>query len=176
MVKNVVQTGFQVANKVQENLSASNIWDKVISFIPECVNKISTTLNKKKVAAIMGMQNPEPYTSTGVQTSRKSTSLIPKRKTTITSKTLTLPKSQASKKNSNSPPTPPPRGSSTTTTAQIHMPPMTTRSGPKKMHIHHFQPKPLLMGLCRIMSNKNPNLLKRQWEKCLLKLKVLLLV
>ena len=35
MVKNVVQTGFQVANKVQENLSASNIPDKVISFIPE---------------------------------------------------------------------------------------------------------------------------------------------
>ena len=48
MLKNVVQTSFQVANKVQENLSASNIPDKVLSFIPECVNKISTTLNKKK--------------------------------------------------------------------------------------------------------------------------------
>ena len=47
LVKNVVQRGFQVANKVQDNLSASNILHKVISFIPECVNKISTTLNKK---------------------------------------------------------------------------------------------------------------------------------
>ena len=91
MVKNVVQTGFQVANKVQENLSASNIQDKVISFIPECVNKISTTLNKKKVAAVMGMQNSEPC---GVQTSRKSTSLIPKRKTTTTFKASALPKSK----------------------------------------------------------------------------------
>ena len=35
MVKNVVQTGFQVANKVQENLSASNIQNKVISFISD---------------------------------------------------------------------------------------------------------------------------------------------
>ena len=133
MVENVVQTGLQVANKVQENLSASNIRDKVISFIPECVNKTSTTLNKKKEAAVMGMQNSEPCTSTGVQTSRKSTSLIPKRKTTTTSKASTLPKSQTSKKNSNSPPpTPPPRRSSSIiTTAQIHMPPMTTRSAAK---------------------------------------------
>ena len=139
MVKNFVQTGFQVANKVQENLSASNIQDKVISFIPECVNKISTTLNKKKAAAVMGMQNPEPCTSTGVQTSRKSTSLIPKRKTTTTSKASTLPISQASKKGCNSPPTPPPRrSSSSTTTVQIHMPPMTTRSVAKIMQIHQF--------------------------------------
>ena len=132
MVKNVVQTGFQVVNKVQGNLSASNIQDKVISFIPECVNKIPTTLNKKKVAAVMGMQNPEPCTSTGVQTSRKSISLIPKRKRITTSKASTLPISQPSKKNCNSPPTPPPRRySSTTTTAQIHLPPMTTRSAAK---------------------------------------------
>ena len=133
MLKNVVQTGFQVANKVQENLSANNIQDKVISFIQECVNKISTTLNKKKVTAVMGMQNPEPCTSAGVQISRKSTSLILKRKTTTTSKASTHPKFQPSKKNSNSPPTPPPprRSSSTTATAQIHMPSMTTRSAAK---------------------------------------------
>ena len=116
MVKNIFQTGFQVANKVQENLSASNIQDKVISFISECVNKISTSLNKKKVAVVMGMQNPEPCTSTGVQTSRKSTSLIPKRKTTTTSKASTLSKSQASKKKFQFFPTPPPRRSSSTTT------------------------------------------------------------
>ena len=114
MLKNVVQTGFQVADKMQENLSASNIQDKVISFIPECVNKISTTLNKKKVAAGMGMQNSEPCTSTRVQTSRKATSLIPKRKTT-----------------SSKPP--PRRSSSSTTTVQIHMPPMMTRSAAKKI-------------------------------------------
>ena len=84
------------------------------------------------MAAVMGMQNPEPCTSTGVQTSRKSTNLIPKRKTTTTFEASTHPKSQPSKKNSNSPPTPQPRRSfSTTTTAQIHMPPMTTRSAAK---------------------------------------------
>ena len=84
------------------------------------------------MATVMGIQNPEPCTGTGVQTSRKSTSLIPKRKATTTSKASTLPKSQPSKKKSNSPPTPPlRRSSSTTTTAQIHMPPMTTRSAAK---------------------------------------------
>ena len=151
----------------------------MISFIPECVNKISTTLNKKKVAAVVGMQNPGPCTSTGVQTARKSTSLIPKRKTTTTSKASTLPKSQASKKSCHSPLTPPSkRSSSSTTTVQVHMPPLTTRSAAKKkkkLQIHYFQPKLLLMWLCRIMSNKKPNLLKRQWEKCLLKLRVFLL-
>ena len=78
----------------------------------------------------MGMQNPEPCTSTGVQTSRKSTSLIPKRKTTIP-KASSVPKSQPTKKCSDPPPVPPPRRSSTntfTTTAQVHNSPMTTRS------------------------------------------------
>ena len=82
MVKNVVNTGLEVVNKVQENLSPSDIRDKVVSFISECVSNLTGTLNKKKVAAVMSMQNPEPCTSTGVQTSRKSTSLIPKRITT----------------------------------------------------------------------------------------------
>ena len=57
MVTNVDQTGLQVVNKVQENLSACNVQDKVVSFIPECVNKIPNTLNKKKVATVVGMQN-----------------------------------------------------------------------------------------------------------------------
>ena len=60
---------------------------------------------------VLGMQNPEPSTST----SRKSTSLVPKRKTT-TPKASTIPKSHASKKSSNSPPLPPPRKSSSTNT------------------------------------------------------------
>ena len=161
MVKNVVQTGFEVAIKVQENLSTSNIWDKVISFIPECANKISTTLNKKKVAAVMGMQNPGLCTSTGVQKSRKSTSLIPKRKTITTFKASTLPKSQPSKKNSNSPPTPPPRRStSTTTTAQIHMPPMTTRSAAKNANPPLPTQAPANMAMQNYVKQK-PNLLKR---------------
>ena len=40
MAKNVVNTGLEVVNKVQENLSPSNISDKVVSFIPECVSNI----------------------------------------------------------------------------------------------------------------------------------------
>ena len=78
----------------------------------------------------MGMQNPEPCTSTGVQTSRKFTSLISKRKKT-TPKASSVSKSQPTKKSSNPPPVPPPRRSSTnifTTTAQVHNSPMTTRS------------------------------------------------
>ena len=130
MVKNVVYSGLEVVNKVQENLSPSNIQNKVVSFIPECVSNLTGTLNKKKMAAVMGMQNPEPCTSTGVLTSRKSTSLIPKRKTT-TSKASSVPKFQLTKKSSNPPPVPPPRRSSTntfTTTVQVHSTPMTTRS------------------------------------------------
>ena len=102
----------------------------MVSFIPVCFSNLTGTLNKKKVAAVMEMQNPEPCTSTGVQTSRKSTSLIPKRKTT-TPKASSVPKSQHTKKSSNPPPVPPPRRSSTntfTTTVQVHSTPMTTRS------------------------------------------------
>ena len=97
--------------------------------IPECVNEISGTVNKKKVVTVLGMQNPEPSTST----SRKSTSLVPKRKTTTTPKVSTIPKSSACKKSSNSPPLPPPRKSSSTNTlmtrsSQVHVLPMITRS------------------------------------------------
>ena len=102
----------------------------MVSFIPECVSNLTGTLNKKKVAAVMGMQNPEPCTSTGVQTSRKFASLIPKRKTT-TPKASSVPKSQPTKKSSNLPPVPPPRRScinTFTTAAQVHNSPMTTRS------------------------------------------------
>ena len=130
MVKNAVNMGLEVVSKVQENLSPSSMQDKVVSFIPECVSNLTGTLNEKKVAAVMGMQNPEPCTSTGVQTSRKSTSLIPKRKTT-TPKASNVPKSQPTKTSSNLLPVPPPRRSSTntfTTTAQVHNSPMTTRS------------------------------------------------
>ena len=80
------------------------------------------------MATVLGMQNPEPSTST----LRKSTSLVPKRKTT-TPKASTIPKSQTSKKSSNSPPLPPPRKSSSTNTlmtrsAQVCVLPMITRS------------------------------------------------
>ena len=105
-------------------MSPSNIQDKVVSFIPECVSNLTGTLNEKKVAEIMGTQNPESCTSTGLQTSRKSTSLIPKRKTT-TPKASSVPKSQPTKKSSNPPPVPPPRRS---TTVQVHSITMTTRS------------------------------------------------
>ena len=71
MVKNV-HTSLELVNKVQENLSPGNIRDKVISFIPECVNKISSSMSMNKVAIVLGVQNPEPGTSTGMQTSRKS--------------------------------------------------------------------------------------------------------
>ena len=64
----------------------------MVSFIPKCVSNLTGTLNKKKVASVVGMQNPEPCTSTGVQTLRKSTSLIPKRKTTLP-KASSVPKS-----------------------------------------------------------------------------------
>ena len=102
----------------------------MVSFIPECVSNLTGTLNKKNVAAVIGMQNPEPCTSTGVQTSRKSFSLIPKRKTT-TPKESSVSNSQPTKKSSNPPPVPPPRRSSTntfTTNAQVHNSPMTIRS------------------------------------------------
>ena len=100
----------------------------MVFFIPECVNEISGTVNKKKVVTVLGMQNPEPSTSTP----RKSTSLVPKRKTT-TPKASTIPKFSASKNSSNSPPLPPPRKSSSTNTlmtrsSQVHMLPMITRS------------------------------------------------
>ena len=135
MVKNVVNMGLEVLNKVQENLSPSNSQDKVVSFIPECVSTLTCTLNKKKVTAVMGVQNPEPCTSTGAQTSRKSTSLIPKRKTT-TPKASSVPKSQHTKKSSNPPPLPPPRRSFTntfTTTVQVHSTSMTTRSATRSV-------------------------------------------
>ena len=102
----------------------------MVSYIPECVSNLTGTLNKKKVAAV-GMQNLEPCTSTGVQTSRKSTSLIPKWKT-ATPKASSVPKSQHTKKSSNPPLVPPPpRIFSTntfTTTVQVHSTPITTRS------------------------------------------------
>ena len=93
LVKNVVSTSLEVVNKVQENMSSANFQDKVVSFIPECVSNLTSTLNKKKVATVIGMQKPEPCTSSGVQTSRKSTNLVPKRKTTISKASTILQKS-----------------------------------------------------------------------------------
>ena len=59
----------------------------------------------------MGMQKPEPCTSTLVQTFRKSTSLVPKRKTTT-----------VLQKSSN----PPPSTKPLSATAQVHNSPTTT--------------------------------------------------
>ena len=131
IVKNVVHTGLEVVNKVQENLSASNIQDKVVSYILECVGNLTSTLNKKKVAAVMGMQNTEPCTSTGVPSSRKSTSMVPKRKTT------TLKSSTVSPQNSSHPPPVPPSRRFSTTT--VHNTPLTMRyaatSSAKNVHL-----------------------------------------
>ena len=119
IVKNVVHTDLEVVNKVQENLSASNIRDKVVSYIPECVSNLTSTLNKKKVVVVMGMQNTEPCTSTGVPSSRKSTSMVPKRKTTIPKSSTVSPQNS-----SHPPPVPPSRRFSTTT---VHNTPLTMR-------------------------------------------------
>ena len=68
------------------------------------------------MATVMGMQKPEPCTSTGVQTSRKSTSLVPKRKTTTSKASTVLQKSS----------NPPPSTKPLTATAQVHNSPTTT--------------------------------------------------
>ena len=65
----------------------------------------------------MGMQNPEPCTSTGVQTSRKSTNLVPKRKTTISKASTILQKSS----------NPSPSTKPLTVTIQVHNSSTTTR-------------------------------------------------
>ena len=62
------------------------------------------------MATVMGMQKPEPCTSTGVQTARKSTSLVPKRKTTTSKASTVLQKSS----------NPPPSTKPLTVTAQAH--------------------------------------------------------
>ena len=131
IVKNVVHTGLEVVNKVQENLSASNIQDKVVSYIPECVSNLTSTLNKKKVVAVMGVQNTETCTSTGVPSCRKSTSMVPKRKTT------TLKSSTVPPQNSSHPPAVPPSRRFSTTT--VHNTPLTMRyaatSSAKNVHL-----------------------------------------
>ena len=65
----------------------------------------------------MGMQNPEPCTSTGVQMSRKSTNLVPKRKTTISKASTILQKSS----------NPSPSTKPLTATTQVHNSSTTTR-------------------------------------------------
>ena len=47
-LKNVVSTSLKVVNKVQENLSPGNFQDKVVSFIPECVSNLTSTLKRKE--------------------------------------------------------------------------------------------------------------------------------
>ena len=89
----------------------------MVSLIPECVSNLTSTLNKKKVATVMGMQNPEPCTSTGVQTYRKSPNLVPKRKTTISKASTILQKSS----------NPSPSTKPLTATIQFHNSSTTTR-------------------------------------------------
>ena len=72
------------------------------------------------MATVMGMQKPEPCTSTGVQTSRKSTSLVPKRKTTTSKASTVLQKSS----------NPPPCTKPLIATAQVHNSPTTTTTRP----------------------------------------------
>ena len=146
--------------------------DKVVFSIPECVNEISGTVNKKKVMTVFGMQNPEPSTST----SRKSTSLVPKRKTTTTPKASTIPKSHVSRKSSNSPPLPPPRKSSSTNTLmtrsfQVHMLPMITRSATRNANPPLPTQAPANVAMQNYMRQKTISA-KKQWESYLLKLKV----
>ena len=141
--------------------------DQVVFSIQECVNEISGTVNKKKVVTVLGMQNPVPSTST----SRKSTSLVPKRKTTTTPKASTIPK-----KSSNSPPLPPPRKSSSTNTlmtrsSQVHVLPMIPRSVARNANPPLPTQAPANVAMQNYMRQK-PDLLKKQWEKYLLKLKV----
>ena len=138
LIKNVVSTSLEVVNKVQENLSSGNFRDKVVSFIPECVSNLTSSLNKKKVATVMGMQNPEPCTSTGVQTSRKSTDLVPKRKTTISRASTILQKS--SNLSSSTKPL--------TATTQVHNSSTTTRPATRssaKTLMQHFPIRLLLI-------------------------------
>ena len=137
--KNIVSTSLEVVNKVQEKLSPGNFWDKVVSFIPECVSNLTSTLNKKKVATVMGMQKPEPCTSTEVQMSGKSISLVSKRKTTTSKASTVLQKSS----------NPPPSTKPLTATAQVHNSPTTTtrsatRSSAKNID-QHFPIRPLLI-------------------------------
>ena len=146
--------------------------DKVVLSIPECVNEISGTVNKKKVMTVLGMQNPEPSTST----SSKSTSLVPKRKTTTTPKASTIPKSCVSKKSSNSPPLPPPRKSSSTNTLmtrsfQVHMLPMITRSAARNANPPLPTQAPANVAMQNYMRQKTISA-KKQWESYLLKLNV----
>ena len=152
----------------------------MVSFIPECVGNLTGTLNKKKVTAVMGMQNAEPCTSTGVQTSRKSTSLIPKRKTTAP-KASSVPKSQPTKICSNPPPVPPLRRSSTntfTTTVQVHSTPMTTRSATRSAAKTVDSALPSQASANMAMQNyvkQKKKSAKKTVENCLLNLKVSLL-
>ena len=136
--------------------------DKVVSSIPECVNEI---VNKKKVVTVLGMQNPEPSTSI----SRKSTSLVPKRKTTTTPKASTIPKSWASKKSSNSPPLPPPSKSSSTNTlitrsVQVHVLPMITRSAARNANPPLLTQAPANVAMQNYMRQKTRSVKKAVGE------------
>ena len=80
---------------------------------------------------MMGMQNTEPCTSTRVPSSRKFTSMVPKRKKT------TLKSSTMSPQNSSHPPPVPPSRIFSTTT--VHNTPLTMRyaatSAAKNVHL-----------------------------------------
>ena len=142
----------------------------MVSYIPECVSNLTSTLNKKKVVAVMAMQNTEPCTSTGVSSSRKSTSMVPKRKTTTPKSSAVFPQNS-----SHPPPVPPSRRFSTTT---VHNTPLTMRyaatSSAKNVHL-------ALSNQASVDVVKQNDVkprtkyAKRQWENCLLKLKMLLL-